>query len=417
MMQRVKLILNAQGLTCWTDEGIKPGTPLWQDAIEQAIEECHCVVVLLSPHAKRSIWVKRELNYALAQQKPILALLVAGHDSNAVPLVLIGSQYVDVRTDFDAGIARLLPEVAEIVGVDLSSLTAAEPDPQPEPSSQIHITENLEARLKPGTERSGVAEQPPTPFLEEAEIDGPIEPVMHNADWEPVIRTINGIEMVLVPPGCFMMGSEDIANAQPVHQRCIHQPFWMGRYPITNLQYDDAVEAGACQRGFYADKRNFNRSQQPVVGISWYDAVEFAHWKQMRLPTETEWEYAARGPDGLVYPWGNTLIADNLVYGAKANWKTASVDNRPNGASWVEALDLSGNAGEWCLTQWQEPYVVPEINEINESEAFRVVRGGAFNLDFHLTRATARLGSNPFFDSGPFGLRLITLAPIINSGN
>jgi serine/threonine-protein kinase len=99
IMQRVRDELRGAGLTVWTDEGIEPGTPLWKDAIESAIENAGCMIVILSPDAKKSIWVKRELEYAEAQEKHIFPLLVRGDKNDAIPFTLIGAQFVDIRND------------------------------------------------------------------------------------------------------------------------------------------------------------------------------------------------------------------------------------------------------------------------------------------------------------------------------
>ncbi len=116
MMQRVKQSLQAAGLTTWTDEGIEPGSDLWQAEIAKAIEAAGCLVVLLSPTAKTSIWVQREINYAQTHRVKIFALLIAGDEATSIPFALVGSQYVDIRTDYDA-IERLLPVVRQACAV------------------------------------------------------------------------------------------------------------------------------------------------------------------------------------------------------------------------------------------------------------------------------------------------------------
>ena len=125
IMQRVKGSLHQAGLAVWTDEGIEPGTTLWQDSIADAIEHAGCVVILLSPDAKNSVWVKRELNYATTHNKRIFALLVRGDESTSVPFALIGSQYVDIRVDYDAGIIRLAQVVAELFDTNVDTESEA----------------------------------------------------------------------------------------------------------------------------------------------------------------------------------------------------------------------------------------------------------------------------------------------------
>lgn len=113
IMQRLRDDLLAAGLSVWTDAGIEPGTPLWKDEIEQAIEEAGCLVVVLSPDSKHSQWVKRELEYADAQGIPIFPVLARGTETDAVPFLLIGAQFIDIQTYYGAGIQALIRIIGE----------------------------------------------------------------------------------------------------------------------------------------------------------------------------------------------------------------------------------------------------------------------------------------------------------------
>jgi pSer/pThr/pTyr-binding forkhead associated (FHA) protein len=108
MMRRLTRDLRARGLVVWTDETLMPGEESWKRAIEDAIEASRCVVVLLSPSAKQSEWVERELDYASAQRRPIFPVLVKGNEQDAIPFSLIRSQRADMRRDYDAGFRTLL---------------------------------------------------------------------------------------------------------------------------------------------------------------------------------------------------------------------------------------------------------------------------------------------------------------------
>lgn len=104
IMQRVRDDLRAAGLSVWTDEGIEPGTPSWKRAIQQAIESATCLVAILSPAAKYSEWVERELEYARVQGIPVVPILAQGDEKTAVPFDLITRQFVDIRADYQRGI-------------------------------------------------------------------------------------------------------------------------------------------------------------------------------------------------------------------------------------------------------------------------------------------------------------------------
>lgn len=231
------------------------------------------------------------------------------------------------------------------------------------------------------------------------------EPVTANAQWTPIVQTFNDVEMVLVPAGCFRMGSEDGQdNQKPVHQQCFDTPFWLDRTEVTRAQYETCVAASACpvKEGNEAS----NEPNQPVNDVSWFKARDYCAWREpglTRLPTEREWEYAARGPDNLVYPWGNDFIADHVVYYDNSGHVTQPVGSRPSGASWVGAMDMSGNVWEWVSSLYQAYPYSEEAEKINDNQ--RVLRGGAFFYTETYLRVADRNYYYPSFEDGYTGLR------------
>lgn len=115
IMQRISNDLGINGITVWTDENLTPGTPLWRQAIETAIESAGCVIVILSPDAKQSPWVQRELDYASTQDKPIIPLLVGGDQRNAIPLTLISAQWADLRENYDVQFTNVLTTIKKTI--------------------------------------------------------------------------------------------------------------------------------------------------------------------------------------------------------------------------------------------------------------------------------------------------------------
>lgn len=247
-----------------------------------------------------------------------------------------------------------------------------------------------------------------------------------NADWQPYItvQSFDGVAMVLVPAGCFTMGSTDeqIEDAilfdrprewfdaeQPAHEICFDTPFWIDLTEVTNAQF------GSSGR--------WEGDQLPREMVSWDEAGAHCESRGARLPTEAEWEYAARGPDGLVYPWGDAFDGSRLNF-CDANcvypwgvddstegpsWKDTSVDDGyartapvgsyPEGASWVGALDMSGNVWERTssLYWWDYPYDADDGRENPDGADFRVVRGGSWVEAADLLRSAYR--SNRFSTS------------------
>lgn len=226
-------------------------------------------------------------------------------------------------------------------------------------------------------------------------------PVARNDDWTPVTQEFDGVAMVLVPAGCFMMGSEKgYDEEKPVHQVCFEEPFWIDKTEVTNGQF-------AQFNGQAVSVSYWTGADRPREQITWTEAQAFCESRGARLPTEAEWEYAARGPDGLVYPWGNEWDGSRVVWNRSSSEGTASVGSLPAGASWVGALDLSGNVWEW-VADWYGPY--PEGSQVNPtgpaSGEYRVLRGGSWGdpiTDYF--RASCRNGGNPRYGFNYRGFR------------
>ena len=175
----------------------------------------------------------------------------------------------------------------------------------------------------------------------------------------------DGKEMVLIPSGSFEMGDhlDNMANALPVH-RVELDAFYMDSTEVTNGQYGVFMEQTGHRKPRYWTNSSYNQTNQPVVGVDWNDAVAYAKWAGKRLPTEAEWEYAARG--GLVgkrYPGGDEITHDDANYsgtGGKDVW-----EGWPNGgtapvgsfeANGYGLYDMAGNVYEWCQDWYGESY-------------------------------------------------------------
>jgi len=222
-----------------------------------------------------------------------------------------------------------------------------------------------------------------------------------NFAWTPRSQEFDGVTMMQVPAGCFDMGSSDGgSDEQPVHRQCFGVPFWIDQTEVTQSQF-------AGFGGVKAVDNSFSGDQRPVERITWFEARDFCSLRGARLPTEAEWEYAARGPDNWVYPWGDDLISENAVYSGNSNNRTADVSSRPAGASWVGAQDMSGNVWEWVSSLYQPyPYVADDGREdlINRTDS-RVQRGGSFFFASNNLRAAFRNVWTPGFKYFNIGFR------------
>jgi formylglycine-generating enzyme required for sulfatase activity len=198
--------------------------------------------------------------------------------------------------------------------------------------------------------------------------------VSSNGEWDPYVQSFNGVEMVLVPAGCFMMGNEADTgggNSTPVHEQCFDEPFWIDRTEVTNSQFDSHGK--------------FSGDARPREEVTWSEAQVHCEKRGARLPTEAEWEYAARGSDGLMYPWGNSFNAESTVYSQTSGGETVEVGSRSEDTSWVGAVDLAGNVMEWTHSL-NKPYPYDPLDgrEAEQSEDViiqpkRVMRGGDFS--------------------------------------
>jgi formylglycine-generating enzyme required for sulfatase activity len=229
--------------------------------------------------------------------------------------------------------------------------------------------------------------------------------------------------MYLVPPVCdvpagsFLMGSDKRKNPQASDIE-LRQPkvtltaFQIGKYPVTVAEYTCFV------RGGYQEPRDWqaqlSKLDYPVVHISWYDAVAYVKWLAertgliWRLPSEAQWEKAARGTDGRIYPWGDQFDASRCNTGESWKRGTTPVGSYPSGASPYGALDMTGNVWEWTSSVFKPyPYSATDGRESEGSPGDLVRRGGSWGTSAPAgVRAAFRDYSAPYYTSGNAGFRL-----------
>ena len=227
--------------------------------------------------------------------------------------------------------------------------------------------------------------------------------------------------IVYVPAGEFLMGSADsdslaYDNEKPQHKVYL-DAFWIDKTEVTNVQYEKCVQAGTCKASRYASDSKYNAYNQPVVGVDWSQAQAHCQWTGRQLPTEAQWEKAARGAqaDGRIYPWGNqTATCDYAVmdeggYGC-GKGTTWPVGSKPQGTSPYGALDMAGNAWEWVADWYGDKYYAssPSRNPPGlSSGTYRIIRGGSFDFVAHRLRGAYRRWFDPAL-SGPYrGFRCV----------
>lgn len=218
------------------------------------------------------------------------------------------------------------------------------------------------------------------------------------------ISDAKGVEMVLVPAGPFNMGSESVFNEKPVHVVNL-SAYYIDQYEVTNGAYKLCVDAGVCQPPFDTSSRtrasyygNPQFDNYPVVYVNWNMSRTYCEWRGARLPTEAEWEKAARGADGRTYPWGESISCDKANYQSGCVSDTSSVGNLSGGQSPYGVYDMAGNVWEWTADWSDESYYAnsPLSNPLGPiSGQARVLRGGSWADTDYGARSTERNAQSP----------------------
>jgi eukaryotic-like serine/threonine-protein kinase len=327
--------------------------------------------------------------------------------------------------------AALLGVLAVLaVGVILSLIRS-------QPTNQVIPTPQTTAPVLRGT-----ATMPPTPTNRPASIDTPVatpsmpSPVLARGAGSQRLRATDGMTMVNIPAGTFKMGNETgKSDEKPVHDVTL-DAFWIDLMEVTNAMFgkfvaDTGYKTDAEKQGsgyvFDAAKHTWTkvqganwqhlrgpgsslngRADHPVVQVSWNDANAYCKWAGGQLPTEAQWEYAARGPQSVTFPWGNDPPNDKLLNYNLNIGDTTRVGSYPRGASWVGAFDMAGNVWEW-VQDWYGAY--SDSSQTNPtgpvSGSNRVLRGGSWSAGEDVARMAYRGGDAPDSRSGSVGFRCV----------
>jgi formylglycine-generating enzyme required for sulfatase activity len=241
------------------------------------------------------------------------------------------------------------------------------------------------------------------------------------------INDEKGVPMVLVPAGPFTMGSVSGADDEkPVHKVTLDD-YYIDLYEVTNARYAVCVNVGVCSSpgsdSSYSKNSYYNNpdfASYPVTYVNWNQAKTYCEWRGCRLPSEAEWEKAARGEDARQYPWGDDIdgsrtnfcdlncpldYAERDINDGFAD--TAPVGSYPRGASPYGALDMAGNVWEWVADWYADKYEEsPEYAPPGPAGGqYRVLRGGAWSGDRDVLRSANRNGVDPDVKYSVIGFR------------
>lgn len=258
------------------------------------------------------------------------------------------------------------------------------------------------------------------------------------------------IDMILIPAGDFEMGEDadlGLATCQELYEpygdrECKHTDFedeepihtvsldgyYIDKYEVTNADYLSCVEEGVCDPpkkiNSYTRKEYYGNPEfddYPVIYVSWFDAQAYCEWRGLRLPTEAEWEKAARGTDGHIYPWGDNFAGDagnfcDRDYGYNDGYgDTSPVGSYPAGVSPYGVMDMAGNVTEWVADRYGDDYFVNSPSENPQGPTkgcCRVLKGGTWKCDgVYCVRTADRVWWFPDYKYDFIGFRCATSSP------
>lgn len=218
-------------------------------------------------------------------------------------------------------------------------------------------------------------------------------------------------DMVVVTEGTFRMGSDERwPDEGPIHDMYL-PTYFFDRYEVTNAQYQQFVQATgrSAPRDWQGGQLPTGREKHPVSWVTWHDANEYCRWAGKRLPTDAEWEKAARGTDGRLFPWGNDFEASRANTPHSKRGTTTPVGTFPSGASPYGAHDVSGNVWEWTVS-WYKPYAGNQRPTENYGMKYKILKGGSYvDCSFYKCGISAPTFNRSFFkaetQNSGFGFR------------
>ena len=363
---------------------IKPGDKIPTE-ISRGLEACDTYVPILSYASLHSPWCEEEINAALTLSNspgrnglPRIIPVLIEDCQDKMPVLLRTRLYIQFAGRYDDALQEFLKGCGT-------------PVPRPGP----------DVLVPPDT-----AEQPTAPTITTA---------------SPLLKTIphvkvgnDGTQYILVPAGEFIMGNDKgREDERPVH-RVYASEFYISRTTVTNAQYKKFLDANPSHplpahwnhktRTFPAGKEN-----HPVVYVSWRDASRYAEWAGLRLPTEAEWEKAARGTDGRRCPWGDRFDKCKCNTSESGIQDTTPVDTYPDGASPYGVLDMIGNVWEWVADWHVDNYYSqsPDRDPTGPSSGhYRSMRGNSWRGTRDLARCSVRGGGEQDYRESHIGFRV-----------
>ena len=414
--------------TIWHDARLTGGERWWATILRE-IEACDLLVYLISNASLEVDYCQAEVREATRLHKPVLPIIVSrlnpSRTTERLRETLLDTQFLNFASDLQ----RTSFSIARLAGAITSQLNqlpeqreeVTNPIPTPTPNVNDKVawwkrTITKEVAVVVGvialvlgasliSKRSSQIANPlmpttagPYPTLDETQTPTQWQPIVHTFDY-------NGyaVQMVLVPAGSFLMGTDDQKeDERPAHIQQIEEPFWLDLYEVTNEQFN-TLGGEAAEQGKWDDP------QKPRETVNWEEAQDFCIQRRAGfLPSEAQWEWAARGPQHLIYPWGNEFDPTKSVWDTDVDDGPANVGSIMEGKSWIGALDMSGNLSEWTSSIYQPyPYDAYDGREDQDNRSgWRVRRGGSwFHFFIFDNRSATRDSGSIAYTDNEVGFR------------
>jgi formylglycine-generating enzyme required for sulfatase activity len=386
MADRVCAALEENGIRCWIDHrNIPPGRD-WPDEINKAISQSKIMVLVLSSNSEKSRYIKMEVTQAVNKNVTIIPFCIEDVTlRGGLELLLVDCQWIFAHSGLKKQhLKRLVDEVRARLG---------KKEKKSEREKDVRAAPQKQAGSK-----KGLKEEPAD--VKAVKQKGYKVYKNDKNNWGAEFDY--GIVMVYIPAGEFTMGSIDGEDNEKPEHKVYLDGYWIGKFPVTFEQYDKYCEETAEKK---PNDEGWGRGKRPVINVTRDEAKVYCEWLNdktslvFKLPTEAQWEKAARCTDGRKYPWGNFFHIHKCNSKELDLGKTSPVGEFLEGVSPYGCLDMSGNVWEWCADFFDEKYYEKSPAKNPEGAATgsgnRVVRGGANNSTKENLRTSSRGYSEP----------------------
>ena len=441
--------LKSRGVPIWLDLwDISPGVD-WDQSIDSAIYDCATFLIVLSPLAVESTEVRGELRTALDEKKSIVPVV---YQECRIPRQLRTVQHIDFASSDPDDEAALGQLVQTLGGKPLTPLVSERPQSEVPVAPSAPGEGNNQQSIAEKDDKEEVQPLPPPEQPPQPSTVSPSSKARYFPSWVYGLVAVGGVavivlamifrgenltekpqatgkpqevltiseppkgtpqdldrkEMVQIPAGKFWMGcNSDVDKSCDDDEKPGREvrldAFWIDKYEVTVADYRKCVEAGKCSEQNLTAHESCNwdksdRADHPINCVDWDQARNYCEWAEKRLPSEAEWEKAARGEDRRTYPWGNEWAASKANTEEGGLGRTAPVGSYPSGVSPYEVYDMAGNVWGWTEDWYAADYYQkgPTQNPQGPTTGeYRSVRGGSFWVGQRFARVAARLWNTP----------------------